>query len=228
MVSADRTLLRLHVEAVWGVQLPSLVQNDVELLREGLQPPWKLCAAQLTHERVHIWKPDVPASERETLLQRVDNIVNFSSPFPSIAGIEREVALSFTASPRFDSSTAEGTARPLTSKDRFLIENFEPNSLDYYYHQERQPLIGTVIEGHLLSLAHSSRRTREACELGIETLPGARRKGYALAATILWTWAIQQEGLVPIYSANISNIASLRVAAAAGYQPFAHIALLAE
>jgi len=81
-----------------------------------------------------------------------------------------------------------------------------------------------VIADQLLSLAHSFRRTREACELGIDTVPEARRKGYALAATILWTRAVLQEGLVPIYSALAENTASLRLADAAGYRAFARIA----
>ncbi len=73
----------------------------------------------------------------------------------------------------------------------------------------------------LLSLAHSSRRTVEACELGIDTLPEARRRGYALMATVVWAATVVQEGLVPIYSAFMTNTASLRLAAAAGYRIFA-------
>ena len=64
----------------------------------------------------------------------------------------------------------------------------------------------------------------EACELGIDTLPEARRQGYALAATILWTQAVLQERLVPIYSADASNTASLGLADAAGYRAFARLA----
>ena len=70
-------------------------------------------------------------------------------------------------------------------------------------------------------MAHSSRRTTEACELGIDTLPEARRRGYALAATVVWSAAIRAEGLTPIYSALAENTASLRLAAAAGYREFA-------
>src|SRR5947209_1191222 len=68
MVSTPRALLRLHIEAVWGVQLPPLAQNTVELLREGIQPPWKLYAAEMAGEQVVIWRPDVAAPEREALL----------------------------------------------------------------------------------------------------------------------------------------------------------------
>jgi hypothetical protein len=45
MESIDRTLLRLHVEAVWDVRLPTFVLNYVELLRNGSQRSWNLCAA---------------------------------------------------------------------------------------------------------------------------------------------------------------------------------------
>ncbi len=136
------------------------------------------------------------------------------------------MALSLVATPRFDKATAAGIACPLTEKDRALVEAFGPGSQDYYFHPQRQPLIGVVIAGQLVSLAHSSRRTLEACELGIDTLAEARRKGYGLAATILGTQSILQEGLVPIYSADASNTASLRLAYAAGYRAFAKIATL--
>ena len=54
MEPTDRTLLRLHVEAVWGVRLPSFALNDIELLRDGSQPSWNLCAADLAEGRIYI------------------------------------------------------------------------------------------------------------------------------------------------------------------------------
>ncbi len=225
MVSTDRTLLRLHVEAVWDVRLPSSVLNDVELLRESFQPSWKLCVAELADGRVHIWRPDVTSTEREVLRLRVNQALPFPSVVTPIPGVSREVALSLVASPRLDVDMASSIARLLTSWDRPLIEALQPGSLDDYFHSERHPLIGAVVADQLLSLAHSSRCTREACELGIDTVPEARRKGYALAATILWTRAVLQEGLVPIYSVLAENTASLRLADAAGYRAFAQIAI---
>jgi len=224
MESTDRTLLRLHVEAVWGVQLPSLMLNDVELLQEGSQPSWTLCGAELASGRVHLWRPDVPTVEREALRLRVNEALAFPPIGAPMPGVHREVALSLVSSPRLAEATARSVAFPLTEKDRSLVEAFEPDAHDYYFRPERQPLIGVVISGQLLSLAHSSRRTPEACELGIDTLPEARRRGYALAATIVWTQAVLQEGLVAIYSADASNSASLRLADAAGYRAFARLA----
>jgi|SRR5437660_3429349 len=223
MISTDRTLLRLHVEAVWGVQLSPLTSNDLELLPESARPAWKLCVAAIATGRVHIWRPDVSAGEREELRSQVDEALAFPPIVTTIPGVSREVALSQVASPRLDIETARSIARPLTPDDYGLIERFwKPgDSLE----DNSYPLFGVVVAGRLLSLAHSSRRTPEACELGIETLPEARRKGYALAATILWAHAVAQEGLVPIYSALAENTASLRLAEAAGYRPFARIAI---
>jgi len=226
MASTDRTLLRLHVEAVWGVRLPSFVLNDVELLRDGSQPSWKLCAAEQASGRLYLWRPDVTTMEREVLRLRGSEALAFP-PFDALLpDVHREVALSQVACPRLDEATVHSIARPLTEKDRPLVEVFQPDANDYYFRLERQPLIGVVIAGQLLSLAHSSRRTPEACELGIDTLPEARRKGYALAATIVWTQAVLQERLVPIYSADASNTASLRLADAAGYRAFARLAIV--
>lgn len=225
MVSTGRALLRLHVEAVWGVRLPLVVQNEIELLPGSFRPSWKLCAAELADGRVHIWRPGVSVMERAALRLRVNEALAFPPIVAPIAGVSREVALSLTASPRRDVDTAQNIARPLTSRDRPLVKDFQPDSADDYFHPERRPLIGAVIAGRLLSLAHSSRRTRDACELGIDTLAEARRRGYALAATILWTHAVLQERLVPLYSAFAENTASLRLAATAGYRAFARVAI---
>jgi RimJ/RimL family protein N-acetyltransferase len=224
MVTTHRALLRLHVEAVWGVRLPPIEQNDVSLLPEGHQPSWKLCAAAMAGGHVHIWRPDASSAEREALLKRAHEALNSPLTVVAAAGISREVAFHQVEPPALEIETARQMARLLTSRDRPLLRTFQPNSEDYYLHPDRRPLIGVVTEGRLLSLAHSSRRTSEACELGIITLPAARRRGYALAATTLWAATVSQEGLVPIYSALVKNTASLNLASASGYRVFAHIA----
>jgi hypothetical protein len=228
MVSTPRALLRLHIEAVWGVQLPPLAQNTVELLREGIQPPWKLYAAEMAGEQVAIWRPDVAASEREALLERASEALTLPPTERIAPPISREVALHQVASPTMSIAAAQQVAGLLTPDDHALVEIFDPGNVEYYFHPDRRPLIGVIVEGHLLSLAHSSRRTAEACELGIDTLPEARRKGYALAATLLWAASVAQEDLVPFYSASAENTASLGLASAAGYRAFARAATIEE
>ncbi len=230
MALSNRTLLRMHVEAVWGVKLPTIEQNDIQLLPDSPQPSWKLCAAHIAEGHEYIWRPDVNAKERDALRLRVDEALAFSLQAPTLPGVSHELAFSQIATPQLDIATARTIARPLTLDDQQLVETFAGNSaeLAYYFHPHRRPLIGVVVARRLVSIAHSSRRTQEACELGIDTLPDARRKGYALAATLVWTQAVQQERLLPIYSALAENTASLGLAHAAGYRPFARVATFYE
>lgn len=226
MELTDQTLLRLHVETVWNVQLQGMMQNEVELWPESPLPNWKLCAANLVDSVVHIWRPDVSVAERAVLRACVKDIMA-APPEIAIPGVHREVALAQSASPRIDIEAARHVARVLTMQDRPLVAAF-PDYDEDYFQLERYPFVGVVVDSRLLSLAHSSRRTKVACELGIDTLPEERRKGYALAATILWAHTVSQEGLIPLYSARADNTASLRLADTAGYRAFAYVATFDE
>lgn len=226
MPTDNRILLRLHVEAVWGVQLPPIERNELTLLPEGARPDWRLCAADIAEGRVYIWRPGIESEEREELLSRLREVPTLPAGSPSPRGMSREIAFRLEAAPVITLEAARQLARLLTPDDYTLIETFEPGSAASYLKAECRPLIGIVVDGRLLSVAHSSRRTAEACELGIDTLPQARRRGYALAATVAWSAAIQREGLVPIYSAMAENTASLNLAFAAGYREFARAVTL--
>lgn len=223
--------LRQHVEAVWGLCLPTLAPGDHDTLPSGAGFPagdaetnWLLYWAATDHGAVRLWQWDTPKEQRSELLARASaawvhphDVVN---PLADV-GIRREVALALPADARLDVATAHKLARRLTAADITLLEHFEPDESDYYLESARAPIFGVVMDGRLVSIAHSSRRTAQACELGIETLPDARRRGYALAAAVMWSAAIQAEGLVPLYSALTTNAASLSLAYAAGYHPFA-------
>jgi hypothetical protein len=222
MGSDDRAFLRLHVEAVWGVRLPPIERNELTLLPASVYPEWRLYAADLAAGRICIWRPDVGPAERAELLARLRAVLSLPASGPPSQGSNREEVFRLDAEPVITLEAARQLARLLTPDDYALIEAFEPGSAAYYLKAECRPPIGVVVDGRLLSVAHSSRRTSEACELGIDTLPQARRRGYALAATVVWSQTIVQEGLVPIYSALAENTASLNLAIAAGYRRFAY------
>ncbi|HYU73197.1 MAG TPA: GNAT family N-acetyltransferase [Ktedonobacteraceae bacterium] len=217
----DLELLRLHIEAVWDVNLPKSTENDVDILANGKQPPWLLYVGQLAQERVFIWRPDVNDADRRVLQARVDKAFILTTEEAQAQGIEREVALKFTGQPTMNLVRAQQIARPIAVHEQALVEAFEPGAAAYYLEPERRPLYGVSVEGRLLSIAHSARRTAKACELGVDTLPEARRRGYALAVTILWTADVIQEGCIPFYSALAENASSLALAHAAGYCVFA-------
>ena len=223
------TLLRQHVEACWAVRLPTLVLGDNEtqpgdplVPLVDADPNWALYWAEAAAGAVRIWQPGVAAAWRAALLERAAAIWALAPGEPLGVGAHREVVHTLRGEPRLRVAEAERVARRLTAADVALLEAFEPGESAYYTDPARAPVMGVVVDGRLVSVAHSSRRTREACELGIETRPDARRRGSALAATVVWSAAIQGEGLVPIYSAFAANSASLALAAAAGYRPFAH------
>ncbi len=216
----------MHVEGVWGVRLPAIAQSEVTLLPESQKPSWKLCAAEISGERIHIWRIGVDAMECEGLLASAHEALALPPTATVTEGIKRDIALHQEMPPPLDVKAAQLIAHPRTSREEELLETCHPGSVEYFLQPDCRPLIGVTVDSRLLSLAHSSRRTSEACELGIDTLPDARRRGYALAATVLWAATVSLEGLVPLYSTSVDNEASLGLAAAAGYRVFARIATI--
>jgi hypothetical protein len=133
--------------------------------------------------------------------------------------MRREVVFHYPRTGSRRAAQGARLARLLTAEDVPRIEAFEAGSASYFLDPMRAPCLGVVIDDQLMSVAHSSCRTAEACELGINTLPDARRRGYAAAATALWTAAVRDLQLIPIYSAFAWNSASLHLATSIGYRP---------
>ncbi|HET9110882.1 MAG TPA: GNAT family N-acetyltransferase [Ktedonobacterales bacterium] len=214
----DRELLRLHLEAVWETTIPPLEGAQVELPFSESLPPWLVYWARLTDDEVTLWHPEVSPVLRADLLERARRT---EATYDPALGMRREVVLRLSSAPPDAQRSSLPATRHLTAEDALLLDAFEADTARYFLDPSHAPCIGVIADGRLASVAHSSRRTSAACELGINTLPEARRRGYALAATIAWTHAIREEGLTPIYSAFAHNAASLRLAAAAGYTPVA-------
>ena len=229
-------LLRLHVEASWGVRLPPLVaRGEHACLPGGAVPEWAIYVADVGAfgerplgagvERVRIRRDaeDVPDA-LAPLWHAAESALDANS---TSLGVTREVALHLAAPPKLDGEAARAFARPLGERDRAAVEAFEPGESAYYLDaSERIPVIGAFLDGRLAAIAHSSRRTAEACELGVDTASWARRRGLALAVTVLWAAGVMGDGLVPLYSARAENTASLALAQAAGYRLFARAAYL--
>jgi RimJ/RimL family protein N-acetyltransferase len=210
----ERELLRMHIEAVWGIGIPPLDGQEIELAAGVSLPPWPLYLATLVAGQVMIWRPGVTPDERTDVLRRADAA---GAAYDPDLGMRREIVLWQTTPRPTPVLPPSAVVRRLAPDDAPLLEAFEADSADYFLAPEHAPCTGVVVDGQLASVAHSSRRTADACELGINTALGARRHGYATAATLAWTAAIAREGLCPIYSAFAYNTASLRLAAAAGY-----------
>ena len=212
---SDRAFLRLHIEAVWGISIPPLDGATVELSADNPLPPWTVYQASLADGQVMIWRPGVALEQRADLLARARKAGPVYDP---ALGMRREVVLRLSATPPAPQPhPAQPAAQLLTVSDTLLLEAFEQDSASYFLDPIHAPCLGVIVAGRLVSVAHSSRRTSLACELGINTVPDARQRGYATTAVRAWTEAVLREGLIPIYSAFAHNSASLRLAAASGY-----------
>lgn len=213
----ERELLRLHIEAVWNLTLPAIDEAADELvLAQRLPPSWSLYLGTFAHEQVAIWRPEIVPEQR---LLYLENARKADVVWDPALGMRREVVFHYPLIRQEQQAQAQQLARVLHAEDVDLIDAFEPEGAPHVLDPHKAPYIGVVVDGRLMSIAHSSRQTPSACELGIDTLPEARRHGYAAAATTLWTAIVQQKGLVPIYSAFAWNTASLQLARTTGYVP---------
>jgi RimJ/RimL family protein N-acetyltransferase len=77
---------------------------------------------------------------------------------------------------------------------------------------ERQPCLGTVVDGRAVSVCFSSRNGPRAAAAGVETIAEYRGHGYATAATIEWARAVRAEGRQPLYGTTWDNVASQAIA----------------
>jgi predicted GNAT family acetyltransferase len=214
-------MLRMHVEAVWGVRLPWLGYGDVEIAPGSASVPWDLYIGELAGGLVRIWRQDVARRSRAWLTEQAMTALALPAEVAPGEGISREVALRRAEPGKITPRQAGRIARRMTAADVELLNGFDEDGAAYFLAPEREPVFGVMEHGRLVSAAHSARRTAEACELGVETAPAARGHGYALAVTVLWAEAVAAEGIEPIYSALAANAASLALAHAAGYRRFA-------
>jgi hypothetical protein len=212
----DRELLRLHLEAVWNVTVPRQRRATSDVVLTANTTPWSVYLAAFARVQLALWRPGVEPDERS----RLRAAAQAAGPvWDETLRMRREVVFRYPRRLSRRLAEAARLARILTADDAARIEAFEAGSTSYFLDPEHAPCFGVVIDDQLMSIAHSSRRTTEACELGLNTLAEARRRGYAAAATILWTAAVQDVRLVPIYSAFAWNYASLHLATSVGYAP---------
>jgi RimJ/RimL family protein N-acetyltransferase len=85
----------------------------------------------------------------------------------------------------------------------------------------RGPVVGVREGGEVVSICFCARRSERAAEAGVETAKAFRGRGFASRVVIAWARRIQAEGLMPMYSTDWGNRASLGVARKLGLVPFA-------
>jgi rhodanese-related sulfurtransferase len=81
---------------------------------------------------------------------------------------------------------------------------------------ERSPILGIPVDGHIVSVCFSARRSKLAAEAGVETAIGYRRRGFGSRVTASWARLIRESGRLPLYSTSWNNTASLALASTLG------------
>ncbi len=76
----------------------------------------------------------------------------------------------------------------------------------------RGPVLAVREEGQVVSVCFCARRSPAAAEAGIETATPFRGRGYAPRVALAWAREVRALGLVPLYSTDWTNAASLAVA----------------
>jgi RimJ/RimL family protein N-acetyltransferase len=114
-------------------------------------------------------------------------------------------------------------ARRLTESDRKICEKWTseyPRAIGPYSYQYANPVpYGIVINEELVSVSIVLRYDLPFWEIGVETRPDCRGRGYAKSVVSLATEEALAAGKMAWYyiDANPTNIASLKVAKALGY-----------
>lgn len=84
-----------------------------------------------------------------------------------------------------------------------------------------QPCIAAVAQGTAVAVCYAARRSALAAEAGVATLPAFRRRGLGSTVVSAWARAVQEMGLLPLYSTSWHNAASLGLAKRLQLIPYA-------
>jgi len=117
---------------------------------------------------------------------------------------------------------AHPSVRQLTVEDLQLLE-VAPAELRGHAYSSLQGMLeegiaaGAVVSGRLVSIAKTYARTEGHADIGVFTIDGFRRQGFATAAAAIAAARVQEAGQTPVWSAGEHNAASLRVAEKLGF-----------
>jgi RimJ/RimL family protein N-acetyltransferase len=108
---------------------------------------------------------------------------------------------------------------PVDEDNANLLETFFPYTRSIL--ADRQPVVGVVVDGAVVSACYSARRGEAVCEAGVDTEKAYRGRGFATAVVTAWRDAVIADGRLPLYSTSWDNDASLRVARRLGAVAYA-------
>ena len=112
--------------------------------------------------------------------------------------------------------------RQLTVDDRALFEGV-PDDLKPGIRGDVESVLregyvaGAVVDGRLVSVAHTNAITKRYADIGVFTHQDYSNRGYSTTSAAIVADAIRETGRTPVWSCGEDNLASLRVAAKVGF-----------
>ncbi|HEX6385418.1 MAG TPA: GNAT family N-acetyltransferase [Anaerolineae bacterium] len=110
--------------------------------------------------------------------------------------------------------------RSLTLADLPLLEAApaEIRGLDLHRLLTQMAAAGAVVDSQIVAIAINYARSARYADIGVQTLPQWRGRGFAPAAAAIVAREAQASGRIPVWSCGENNRASLRVAQKLGFQ----------
>ncbi|WP_338786961.1 GNAT family N-acetyltransferase [Metabacillus sp. FJAT-53654] len=109
-----------------------------------------------------------------------------------------------------DNFNRPSSAIRMTKENRHLLLEGFPTIFEQL--EWRQPCFGIIEDGFVVSVCCSARRSSSAAEASVETMEKYRGRGYGVQTAIAWANALQEEGIIPLYSTSWDNFSSQTIA----------------
>jgi GNAT superfamily N-acetyltransferase len=224
--ASDRTLMRLHIEALFTHD----AEGNLDRINEpnGAPAP-RLFVGRTVDGVVRRFRHDVALDTRRALdtalheahLERhgLDSRMD-PAPYEAILGQVAPVK-GAAEGPAFlfpdDIPASTDTVRIGHDNAQLLrayLESWLPDV------DRGVPMFAVVIDGHAVAVCASVRQTAEADEAGVDTAPSFRGRGFAGRVVAAWARTIRSDGRIPLYSTSWTNEASRAVARKLGLAHF--------
>lgn len=82
------------------------------------------------------------------------------------------------------------------------------------------PAVGYMLNGEVVSVCCSARRSAKAAEASLKTIDACRGRGMAPRVVKAWCEEVSRAGLLPLYSTSWDNVSSQKVAQKLGLRPY--------
>ncbi len=216
----EQHLLRQHADVLFRMDERGRLTS---LNEPGDEPAPRLFLARSRDTHATWFRADVPAEAVDTCRSIAIRMPAWDgSPSPPAAFEELRSVIA--ASGPIDDETVgpafvfgervivpdEDEVLIIDAESAHLLERHFPYTLSVL--ESRDPVVGVVLDGAVVSACFAARSTHAACEAGVATVEQYRGRGLAPIVVSAWRGAVERGGRQPLYSTSWENAASRAVA----------------